>query len=219
MIQYYIFILDILFINFYQKIDKLIRSWVSITFDQMLSIYKDLFSPIGEYLSNREKILLTATCKILDSLKYSFVYRDKVLSNKIIHLPYKHNFRYVTFATAFESVPDYVTHLEFTNMYSIPDYINIPSSVTSVKFHRHFSGPINGLPKFIARLNMGNDFNAQIDKLPTLLRRLKLGHFFNKPMDNLPESLTHLEVGYYFNQQIDNLPKSLTHLSIGTPFD
>src|SRR5688572_6713253 len=105
----------------------------------MLSIHKDLIIAIGEYLSNREKMMLSSICKNMNLLKCLFIYHDKVDVHTIEKLSYKQNFKHVIYVTASAPIPNYVTHLRLGNGFDDFIYESIPPSVISMEFNSVFN--------------------------------------------------------------------------------
>jgi len=92
--------------------------------------------------------------------------------------------------------------------------VQLPSSITHLKFGDNFDQPVENLPSSITHLTFGKKFNQSIDNLPTSITHLTFESDFNQPVENLPSSITDLTFGENFNQPID-LPSSITHLTFG----
>jgi hypothetical protein len=195
--------------------------------------YLDIFFEVGKLLKDKGKMYLTMTSKLMDTLKYKFVYHRQMDIERIKGLSYIDNFECIRIANArdirpksakcvyFDSriakVPSFVTHLTFT--YGFDQQINghIPSSVTHLTFGFNFNQPINGcIPLSVSHLTFGCNFNQAINGcIPSSVTHLTFGKKFNRPINGcIPSSVTHLTFGECFYQRIkNNIPSSVTHLT------
>uniref|UniRef100_A0A6C0C5Z2 F-box domain-containing protein n=1 Tax=viral metagenome TaxID=1070528 RepID=A0A6C0C5Z2_9ZZZZ len=208
----------------------------------MLSLCYDTLSHIAEYLSNRDKIRLSAVCRITDVLKYKFIYHDKVLLETIKNFAHKSNFKYVFYETDDTNISEIVTHLKIQSNFRGP--IMIPQSVTHLTFGTQFDNPIGKQlsSTTLTHLVFNDYFDQSVDNLPESLTHLVFGGefispnvltvngFFNwkdiyaggsfdRSIDNLPKTLMFLSLGCDFNTPIKNLPSSLTYLNLGNEFN
>jgi len=178
---------------------------------------------ISEELTSREKIYLTMTSKQMDTLKYKFIYKQKVKIYDIIGLPYFDNFecvdvltsttkcpkaaKYVHLYTLVQKFPPFVTHL----FYDHDRYVrNIPQSVTHLILGGDSTRPAQG-----------RGFNKSIKNcIPLSVTNLVFGCIFNQPIcGSIPHSVTHLKFGKHFNKSVRDLPLSVTHLILGQNFN
>jgi len=202
----------------------------------MQTLYPDIIRKIGETLTDKEKIRLTATSKRMDQLKYEFIYDEKISICKIENLSYFDKFenveifdatlkypkhmKYAHYVALIAEPPKFITHLVFDDRFCGSVDI-IPQSITHLTFGARCYQPIKEkvLHSSITYLDFGHMFNQPIKEgiLPQSLIYLIFGHNFNQPIDSgvLPSSITHLTFGINFNQPIDNIPLSVTNLTLG----
>uniref|UniRef100_A0A6C0CAG4 F-box domain-containing protein n=1 Tax=viral metagenome TaxID=1070528 RepID=A0A6C0CAG4_9ZZZZ len=212
----------------------------------MLALSTDIILEISNYLSDKEKIRLTTTCKLFNKLRHQMTYHRKIKLSKIRHLPYFNNFESVILSdetskfpkavkrieisgisiqlrSLFERIPSSVTHLAFNKNFRAQINIPIPKSITHLTFNKYFDNPIVGIiSSSVTYLTFGQYFNQSIKgNIPNSVTHLKFGLDFNQPIENsIPQLVTHLTFGYFFDQPIaNNLPQSITHLKFGTLFN
>lgn len=179
--------------------------------------YTDVVFCISEFLSNREKIRLSAVSSAMNKLKYQFIYREEVYINKVLYLPYYQNFefikilsqtqlnkchknvKYISFTACAPPIPVGITHLLNGICFISSEWdIVIPTTVTHLTFPLGFDRKITEhIPSSVTHISFA-DFNRPIDSI-------------------IPQSVTHLSFGNRFNHQIMSL--SVTHLTLGRDFD
>jgi len=210
----------------------------------MLSICEDIIIQISEFLSDREKIQLMATSKLLDNLKHKFTYCDKINIIRIYQLPYFDNFECVQISSTPYKYPKNIKHIYYESLKKFTGegrdiYDIIPSSVTyltlgwsqflcipvpsvtHLTLYGHlFIDTIKFVPS-VTHLRMCDRINAPLNCIPSSVTHLTLGFYFNKSIkDKIPSSVTHLIFGDSFNKPIKyNIPSSVTHLTFGYYFD
>jgi len=153
---------------------------------------------ICTYLSDKDNIHLSATCKCLSEIKSHVLFFTKVYVKDIIHLSYFHQFSNITVFDINVPLPGRTRQLTFSNNFNKSVYGWIPHSITHLTF--------------------GFDFNQQIkDCIPDSVTHLTFGDYFNQPINScIPDSVTHLTFGACFNQPINScIPNSVTHLGLG----
>uniref|UniRef100_A0A6C0CCL1 FNIp repeat-containing protein n=1 Tax=viral metagenome TaxID=1070528 RepID=A0A6C0CCL1_9ZZZZ len=209
----------------------------------MITRYEDMIFEIAEFLTNKEKIMFSATCIYMNSLKCQFIYSNKIHVYRITQLPYFNNFQCVKISQKGDiypesamcihhevrkpgsdrrdlRIPNNVTHLTFY-MHINPIIKNyIPPTVTHLTLDKFFNNSIRDcIPPFITHLTFGKAFNKSVkNRIPASVTHLIFGDYFNHQVDNIPPSVTHLIFGESFNQSINNLPDSITHLAFGRYF-
>lgn len=195
-------------------------------------MYNDIYSYIGNYLEDIDKANLTAVSVATNSLKYVFVFRTLVPTERILHLSYYDSFenvelsekdtkiprraKSVHYSAKDLPIPSHITHLTFSDQFDESIDNKLPSSVTHLVFGIHFNKLIKCcLPKSITHLSFCVYFDQPIAGcLPDSLICLKLGFFFNQPIKgNIPPSVTHLSLGPHFARfEEDCIPATVTHL-------
>jgi hypothetical protein len=205
----------------------------------MLTLPEDLILKFAEPLSDKDKMAISMSSKILDQLKYKFTYHNEMLIDRISKLPYFDNFehimiiyskniypkkvKYVHFVTQTTSIPPQVTHLTFSSEFNRSIKNVIPMSVTHLTFGFSFNQPIKDcIPSSVTHLTFGACFNQSIhNSIPPFVTHLTFCSDFNQPInDCIPCSVTHLTFGYSFNQSIkDCILSSVTHLTFGFRFN
>jgi hypothetical protein len=169
----------------------------------------------NNFLSNKEKIVLSATSKTMNKLKYKFRYPQYVRIHEIRHLPYFDNFECVSVLDAKDNVPKNAKIVCY-----VAYDINIPSSVTHLYFFNYLDNADQlNIPQTVTQLTFGYGFNDTINfEIPTSVTHLS----FDKLIKcHIPLSVTHLDLDYHFNSRIKNIniPQSVTHLSFGRKFN
>lgn len=194
------------------------------------------FMYISNFLTDREKIYLATTSSFMHKLRYKFRYCEKIRMDKIVHLPYFHNFEFVKIHSVpptypknikfihllsdTSNIPPNITHLTFRRRFNEP-VKNIPSSVTHLKFGDYFDQSIEGIvSRSVTHLKLRWEFSHSIKSVPDSVTHLTLYCRFDRlTMGDIPQSVTHLKIGGRWNQCIKNsIPQSVTHLSIGYCF-
>jgi len=198
----------------------------------MLITNEDNFIYISKFLTDREKIYLATTSSSMNDLKYKFRYCERIRMDKIVHLPYFHNFefikihaipptypkcvKFIHLLTYSTNIPSNITHLTFRRRFNEP-VKNIPLSVTYLKFGDYFNQPIEGVvPSSVTRLNLRWNFDHPIkNNIPSSVTHLTLYcNIDNSKIGDIPSSVVHLKIGGRFNKNIkDYIPSSVTHLS------
>jgi len=203
---------------------------------------------IAEYLSDKEKMMMTMTSTKMDTLKYKLIYKNKISIDKIKNLPYFDNFEYVEIflqdrlcprnvkyiyfrastidmplpfirTTLTENKVVGITHLEFGNYFNQPVKNAIPTSVTHLIFWGHFNQPLNGnIPVSVTHLRISRYFNQSIKDLS--ITHLILGTPPNSQLiGNIPASVSHIIFEDYFNGSIKNyIPSTVKYLKFGYYF-
>uniref|UniRef100_A0A6C0C9C3 Uncharacterized protein n=1 Tax=viral metagenome TaxID=1070528 RepID=A0A6C0C9C3_9ZZZZ len=211
----------------------------------MLLYCKDIIPKICDIATDKTKISLSATCKLINGMKRDFVFREQINLGKIRMLPNFDNFEFILindmlvnvgwvttipkkakkiyFKTKTTNIPQFVTHLTFCDSFDEPIQDCIPDSVTHLVFGKQFDQPIaNCIPSSVSHLTFGHSFDQVIPNcLPASITHLEFGWCFNKPIKNvIPKSVTHLKFGWRFTQLIrDYIPDSVTHLEFDSPFN
>jgi len=201
----------------------------------MLTIYDDLILKITDFLTDRQKINLIATSKIMNKIKHKLTYREIMHVDKIANLSYFNNFesveisndenkcpkyaKYIYFVASTTDVPIFVTNLTFDDYFNKTIDNVIPRTVTHLMFGQSFNKSIkDSIPLSITHIIFGFNFNQIIkDSIPESVTHLIFGNFYDKPIEknDIPSSVTHLMFGSKFNQPIKNIiPSSVTHLKI-----
>src|SRR5688500_6826068 len=103
----------------------------------MLTLPDDLILIVAEPLSDIEKIKFSMSSKILDPLKYKFIYRKKINIEHILTLPYFDNFECIELSRNQNKYPKKVKYVYFDAMTTI-----IPTLVTHLTFDDGFTYPI-----------------------------------------------------------------------------
>jgi len=173
-------------------------------------VYLDIFLEIGKLLTDKDKIYLSSSSKILIDLKCKFIYHEKINIKKIITLPYFNNFECVEINNNQDMYPKYAKYIHF-----VAYTIEIPPFVTHLIFGNNFNEPIkNIIPHSVTHLNFGCCFNQPIEELPPSITHLTFGVYFDQPIQHIiPRLVTHLTFGRMLKQPIDNIPPSVTHLT------
>src|SRR5688500_4186843 len=126
----------------------------------------DAFFEIGKWSDDKGKIYITMTSKLLDTLKYKFIYHERININAIKKLSYFDNFefviikdvldmrqqhtKYVYFNADTNEIPPFVTHLELDEIFDESIKNSIPSSVTHLTFGYCFNKSIkNSIPSSV----------------------------------------------------------------------
>jgi len=175
----------------------------------LLKLPNEIILTICEYLDDRDKLKLTATCKKLLCFR-EFLYYDILISiEKIRNLQYKYNFKnlkvkenisgdelakfkklnglllYDDFKHNIKNIiPNTVKYLEILSDFNGDLKGCLPSSLKSLCINGRFNQSIRDcLPSTIESLHFGISFNNSIDKfIPSSVKYLKFGHGFNKPI-------------------------------------
>uniref|UniRef100_A0A6C0C821 F-box domain-containing protein n=1 Tax=viral metagenome TaxID=1070528 RepID=A0A6C0C821_9ZZZZ len=197
----------------------------------MLSVPDDIILKIGDLLLDKDKIAITMMAKRFDRLKYKFIYRQKMIYDRILPLSYFDNFecielpryqriypksvKYVHFVARTTEMPPKVTHLTFGDDFNRSVENVIPSSVTHLTLGHYFNQPIT-IPSSVTHLTFKLHFNQPV-KIPSSVTHVTFGYSFNQPIE-VPSSVTHLTFGPKFNQPI-KIPTFTTHLKFGCYFN
>src|SRR5688500_8667884 len=100
----------------------------------MLTLHIDLILLISRYISDREKIYWSMSCKKMDSVKYKMIYREKINVERIIQLTYFDNFENVE---AIGSINNRPKHAKYVHL--CIHGTDIPSFVTHLTFGHYFN--------------------------------------------------------------------------------
>jgi len=201
---------------------------------KMITQCNDIIFKISEYLTNKEKIYLSMTNKMIDALKRKFMYYDKIHLTKIINLPFFDNFKsveisgasklpknvkHVYFLARFNDTPSSVTHLTFLN--GTIDKYYIPPSVMYLTFGSDFDQAIKDIPESITHLTFGTRFDSSIKYIPASVTHLTFGYCFNQSIEAIrTSSVKHLIFNHRFDQPIkNNIPLTATHIMFGNSFN
>lgn len=207
---------------------------------KMLSLCNDNILCIGRYLSNKEKLVLTATCHKINQLKHEFTYHDKVNISKIRNLSYFDQFECVVFeeadvcdecpkkvkyvhATLHEGrsyMPRHVTHLFVCSCYRSHIKSIVPDTVTHLAFGDNFNQSLQNNIPGVTNLTVGQSFKQPLDTGIPTVTHLTFGNYFDNVISyKISSSVTHLTFGRRFNQNIAGaIPDSVTHLILGDYF-
>ena len=183
----------------------------------MLITNVDSFIHISRFLTDREKIYLATTSSSMNNLKHKFRYCERIRMDKIVHLPYFHNFEFVKIHTI---PPTYPKCVKFIHLLTCST--NIPSNITHLTFRRRFNRPVKYIPPSVTYLKFGDYFNQPIDGIiSSSVTRLNLRWNFNHRItNNIPSSVTHLTLYCDINNsKIGDIPLSVVHLKVGGRFD
>jgi len=182
----------------------------------MLITNVDSFIHISRFLTDREKIYLATTSSSMNILKYKFRYCERIRMDKIVHLPYFHNFEFVKI----HSIPPiYPKCVKFIHL--LANSTDIPSNITHLTFRRRFNKPVKYIPLSVTYLKFGDYFNHPIDGLiSSSVTQLKLRWEFNHPFtNNIPSSVTHLTLYCSADKlKIGDIPSSVVYLKVGGRF-
>lgn len=193
---------------------------------------------IPEYLSDREKLRLFATCKTFLVMRDQVRYSGEYYYNTVKDVPYIScitdiqdtlNYKYIYYDNVFtEHQKQHVTYLyfepKFKNVITTPDILirNMPYNITVLNLWS-YNGSLSGwLPKTLKELHLIRAFNHEIypGDLPDSLQVLFIANsVFNKPIRGLPTNLVRLFLRFVFNQPLNNLPDSLEYLELSDEFN
>lgn len=166
----------------------------------MLPLYDDNLIKICDYLSDKDKLMLTTTSTNMSKLKYKLLFRTKINISKIYLLPYFDNFENIKIHGNPPKFPKYVKYVHYTTYSTY-----VAPRVTHLKFKSRGGLTKNGIPSTVTHLIFGENFNDPIqEKIPLSVTHLTFGSRFNRPInDCIPLSVTHLSIGRYFDQGLD----------------
>jgi len=196
----------------------------------MLTLHKDVIINISNKLSNREKIMWSATSKYMDMIKYKFIYHDKVHVDKIADSSYFDNFECVGINSATIKCPKRVNSI-FAEIHSTLDLLFsriLKEIITQPVIHLTLRSNLDvhlSIEDYFPQpthLIFGPYYNGKNYNIPNTITHLTFSRNFNRSIkDIIPPSVTHLTFGYNFNQCIkkDNIPPSVTHLTFGNNFN
>ena len=85
---------------------------------------------IINFLNDHDKISFTSIEKEMNLLKYHIKFYDEYEYNRIKHLSFIENFKYILYLSYDSNIPNYVTHLTFENSFNEKIKDGIPNSVT-----------------------------------------------------------------------------------------
>jgi len=192
----------------------------------------DALVEIGKFLNDKEKICLCMVSKLTDTLKYKFMYSNKINVKKIMGLPYFDNFenveinhyediqpnrvKYVHFITDDTNVPSFVTHFKF--YYAGFSVVEIPLSVTHLKITYYFD--ILNIPHSVTHLTTFYlNYMITNHKLPSVTHYTYNGGCNVWLLEHLP-SVTHLIFHDNFNSCLFvKMPQTITHITFNDKFN
>jgi len=195
----------------------------------MLSLCEDNILKISEYLSDYDKINLSMISKLLIVLKYKYAYVDKIHVDKIIMLPFYHNFRSVEITNLInKNMPSNVN-----NVYFVAKNNLVPSIVTHLTICKWSSMYIQ--ENIISNehiLNKLDTYNHQIKwctmffKRNTIfirVARYEKAIYFEKAeydiANKIQLKITHLSFETNHDNLIRGIPKTVIHLIFGDRFN
>lgn len=73
----------------------------------------DAYLEIGKWLCDKEKIYITMTSKLFDTLKHKFIYHDRKNINTIRNLSYFDNFEFVIIKNVMDIRPMHAKYIYF----------------------------------------------------------------------------------------------------------
>ena len=116
---------------------------------------KDVVVEISNYLTDKEKIYLTMTSKIMSDYKSKMRYEELVRLSSIKDLSYFDNFTNVKIDDDTIKYPKYAKFIHF-----LTEGIDIPTNVTHLTFDDFFNQPIKDvIPSSVTHLSIGHRFN------------------------------------------------------------
>lgn len=207
----------------------------------MLSLPFETIIEICGFISDREKIRLSAISKSMEQLKYKLSYHENIHVNAISNLPYFDNFRSVRISSAndtypkyaaciymrfdrrfndsiVDKIPLYVTHLNLSRCVSTltPAIPFIPPSVKYLNIYQFDYVIERGIPNTVTHLTLCTKFGLMPKSLSSSVTHLTFDDPFDEPVNGLiPASVTHLKFGTYFNKTLENcIPASVVELVI-----
>jgi len=194
----------------------------------MLAANEDILFKITEFLLDRSIIYLTMTCKKFDTLKYKFIYREKVCVEKISYLSYFDNFecvelkyltdprpkcaRYVHFNTGETDIPNFVTHLMIDAAVPSTTHVTVPAGVTDFTLHGHDSATISPTVTYLNLMS-----NVKID-IPDSVTKLSIGgiHDICDFHYSIPSSVKYMKLYYGQGDASNYIPSSVKKLKLLT---
>lgn len=191
----------------------------------MLALNPDTILIIAKDLSDKDKISLTMTTKIMDGMKYRMRFVERILVSKISKLAYFDNFEYVKIRSAkCKRYPGSVKYVYFVMNRKNMKSLKGTNMITHLKISDKFVNPINEgtLAESVTHLTFGAQFNQSIEEIiPSSVTHLTFGWCFNESItNNIPSTVTHLTFGGNFNQPIrGNIPGNVTHLTFDHRFN
>jgi len=137
---------------------------------------------MSKFLTDREKIRLSAASKDMQILLYKFMYQEKIKISTIIHLPYFDNFESVEILDSENRYPKFVKHI-------------------------YYEAHTTDIPPYVTHLTFGENFNQSIEYIiPPSVINLTFGWDFNQPIkNNIPPTVKHITFEFYFNKKDDRI--------------
>jgi len=176
---------------------------------------EDVFVRTSKWLSDRDKIMLTMTCMLLNPLKHKFMYEKVVNYEKITNLSYFDNFQNVSVTQEDYMRPKYAKSIHY-DARTVTEVANIPRGITHITLGNIWSAKWHHMLETVTHLI----FRCQIKELfpnliPPSVTHLELYGKFDKSVgDHLPCKLISLKI-HDVDQKIEFLSPTLKKLSIG----
>src|SRR5688572_15594005 len=147
----------------------------------MLALLREMIIEICEFLSNCEKIRLSAVSKSMDKIKHKLIYREKIDVHRIQNLSFFDNFRSIKMSCVCDLYQKYIVYVNPNRTYDEPTKDKLPLLVTHLEFDIFFNREIkNTIPSSVTHLIFGNMFNQSINDIPSSITHLTLGVNFDK---------------------------------------
>uniref|UniRef100_A0A6C0C7I2 F-box and FNIP repeat-containing protein n=1 Tax=viral metagenome TaxID=1070528 RepID=A0A6C0C7I2_9ZZZZ len=193
----------------------------------------DIFSQICKYLTNKEKINLTAITTATNDFKYKLNYVDQVTHEKICKLSFYDNFESISINGSYEKFPKNVKNIVIScypacNVYAASPHFSIPIATTHLTLYQFTQEWIQSktiniesikrkIPNTITHLTFNGDFNENIHGcIPNSVTHLRFGEHFNHSIEGcLPVSVTHLSIDNRYYMFASALPSHVTHFELG----
>lgn len=182
----------------------------------MLMLCEDVFIRTSKWLRDRDKIMLTMTCMLLNPLKHKFMYEKVVNYEKIVNLSYFDNFQNLTVTRKDYMRPKYAKSIRY-HARTFTEVENIPTGITHITLGNIWSAKWHSVPETVTHLVFRGCFkHASFQNLisPSMTHLELYGNFDKSISDHLPCKLISLKIDD-FDQKIEVLPPTLKKLSIG----